>query len=240
MVIWLRLRFPGLPVLLAKKDIAGAFRLLWIDPEDAELFGADIPWETRSMNEPDQNEPSSDVIEAGIQFWELEQGLTLIYLVASFGFAGSPGEWTPWGRGAEEFHRGHHPANGRRDGSTPFDSRALVDDTVLVEPLMGLRPWVSAMCFEEGARRMMGEEAINAEKDAVEGTFRTLQTIWGADIDTEVDEARLPDRRVTKGATLVGMPVYDPGNTSVTLKDVQRLRGTAGGWVAFVPGLENN
>ena len=43
-ILWLKARYPGTKVVLAKKDVAGAFRLLWVDPKDVELFGGDIPW----------------------------------------------------------------------------------------------------------------------------------------------------------------------------------------------------
>ena len=70
--------------------------------------------------------------------------MTVIYLVSSFGFSGSPGEWTAFGRATEEYHRAHRPGNARRDGRAGFCSKILVDDNILVEPMVGLRPWVSA------------------------------------------------------------------------------------------------
>lgn len=78
--------------------------------------------------------------------------MTIIYLVSSFGFSGSPGEWAIWGRSTEEFHRSYRPKMSRRDGAYGFESKILVDDNVLVEPWIGLRPWVSAETYEEGRR----------------------------------------------------------------------------------------
>ena len=43
-IIRAKLQCPGLPVLLSKKDISGAFRLLWVKPADVELFAGDLPW----------------------------------------------------------------------------------------------------------------------------------------------------------------------------------------------------
>ena len=67
-------------MLLAKKDIAGAFRLLWVAPEDVELFAGDLPWRKEAFPEE-------------VDFEEKIRGVTVIYLVSSFGFSGSPGEW---------------------------------------------------------------------------------------------------------------------------------------------------
>ena len=43
MILWWTLRLPGVPILLAKKDVAEAFKWIWIDTDDVLLFGADIP-----------------------------------------------------------------------------------------------------------------------------------------------------------------------------------------------------
>lgn len=48
-VLWYKARFPNIPVLIAKKDIAGAFRLLWVAPEDVPLFAGDLPWQEEHM-----------------------------------------------------------------------------------------------------------------------------------------------------------------------------------------------
>jgi hypothetical protein len=57
-------RYPRLPVFLAKKDIRGAFRLLWIKPEDCELFGGEVPWRPLDMS-PGVEAPSSCGAVAG-------------------------------------------------------------------------------------------------------------------------------------------------------------------------------
>ena len=58
-------RYPRLPVLLATTtDIRGAFRLLWIKPEDCELFGGEVPWRPLDMS-PGVEAPSSCGAVAG-------------------------------------------------------------------------------------------------------------------------------------------------------------------------------
>ena len=56
-----------------------------------------------------------------------------------------------WGRATEEYHRGHRPAEPRRDLSLGFDAKVLVDDCILIEPWIGYRPWISAEVFEDGS-----------------------------------------------------------------------------------------
>ena len=228
-LMW-KMRMPGVKVMLAKKDVAGAFRLLWVAPKDAELFAGDVPWEPSHM--PQQDEEEEFQKEPGVD-------MTIVYLVSSFGFSGSPGEWAIWGRATEEYHRAHRPAEPRRDLSYGFESKILVDDNILVEPWVGLRPWVSAENYEEGVRMMLGEAAVNADKDREEGAFRTQQTIWGLIMDTETEEIHLPERRVLKGAHLLAEEVFDAGRKDVTLRQLQILRGIATGWSVVVQGLKN-
>ena len=50
-ILWCKCKYPGLPVLLAKRDIDGACRLLWVKPADAEMFATDLPFDAASMEE---------------------------------------------------------------------------------------------------------------------------------------------------------------------------------------------
>lgn len=225
-ILWTKLRNPGVSVLVAKKDIAGAFRLLWVAPEDVELFAGDLPWRKEAFPE-----------EA--DFEEKIRGVTVIYLVSSFGFSGSSGEWGVWGRATEEYHRAHRPEEPRRDLRVGFDSKVLVDDNILVEPWVGLRPWISSEVFEAGVRLMLGQNAINSAKDEVEGKFQCSQTIWGIVMNAETEQAILPERRILKGAQLLADPKFDYGRKDLTLKEMQQFRGIMTGWAAVVRGLTN-
>jgi hypothetical protein len=147
--------------------------------------------------------------------------MTVIYLVSSFGFSGAPGEWTAFGRATEEYHRAHRPGESRRDGLAGFDAKILVDDMVLVEPLIGLRPWTSASCYDEGVRLLLGKDAVNEEKNLLEGAYKEEQTIWGLNINTKEDRASLPSRRIEKGAHLLAHPAFDFDSKVLTLRQLQ-------------------
>lgn len=221
-VLWCRTRFPGLPVLIAKKDIAGAFRLLWVAPEDVPLFAGDLPWKENFMAKDEQENEGGEESERS-----KGEEMTVLYLVSSFGFLGSPGEWTVWGRATEEYHRAHRPRHARRDGAAGFDCKILVDDAILVEPELGMRPWVSANCYEAGVKLMLGNEAVNEEKDALEGQFKEEQTIWGLTMNARTNQALLPERRILKGAHLLSEPAFDAENQSLCLRQLQQFRGIA-------------
>jgi len=221
-ILWHKTRFPGLDVLISKRDIAGAFRLLWVAPGDAHLFAGDLPWNVKKMAE-----------EEGANGGQHDgEDMTVIYLVSSFGFSGSPG------RATEDYHRAHRPARPRRDGACSFDSKVLVDDCVLVEPAVGLRPWVSASCYD-GVKLMLGSAAVNEEKNLVEGVFRHEQTVWGLTMNSKTELASLPARRIEKGAHLLAHHAFDYDMVCLTLRQLQQFRGITTGWSVVVKGLKN-
>ena len=139
----------------------------------------------------------------------------------------------------EEYHRAHKPANPRRDGAAGFDCKILVDDAILVEAAVGLRPWVSASCYEKGVKLMLGDAAVNEEKDVIEGTFKDEQVIWGLVMNTSTNTVALPERRILKGAHLLTEPEFEAGCYSLRLRQLQQFRGIMTGWAVVVKGLRN-
>ena len=86
---------------------------------------------------------------------------------------------------------------------------------------------------------MLGERAVNTDKDSVEGPFRTFQTVWGLDVETVSEAVRLPERRIMKGAALLSDPCFDYGCKEISVRTIQRFRGIVTGWSVVVPGLRN-
>ena len=100
-----------------------------------------------------------------------------------------------------------------------------MDDDILVEPLIGLRPWQSASTLESGARKLLGQGAINESKKVEEGAFGPVQLVWGLYIDTEREVIRLPEVKVPKVRGLTTDPAFDPGKRCFTLHSLQVLHG---------------
>ena len=155
----------------------------------------------------------------------LDGGLTLLSLVLTFGWAGSPGEWTPWGDAVATVHSAHRPEEEATNGPFLFHSYILMDDLVLVEPSLGLRPWISRTAAEQAIARLLGPAAVNQEKKEFEGSFSPVKLVWGLEYRTLVDQVAIPEHRLLKGAYLLNEPCYDSGNKTTTLHDVQVLRG---------------
>ena len=156
-ILWWKHRHPGVKVLIAKRDIAEAFRWIWLRTEDAGMFATELPGKVVGM----------------------EGNLVAIYMVLTFGWIGSPGEYMAFGTALKQYHDRHRPADPGWHDEVPHHSHLLMDDDVLIEPLLGRRPWIAARLAEEGARRVFGPLAINAEKKDEEGEFRADQICWG-------------------------------------------------------------
>ena len=97
-----------------------------------------------------------------------------------------------FGTALKQYHDRHRPEDPGWHDDVPHHSHLLMDDDVLIEPLLGRRPWMAARLAEEGIRRVFGPLAINAEKKDEEGEFRVEQICWGAHVNTEEETLRLP------------------------------------------------
>ena len=218
MIIFWYLHCPNLPVMLSKKDISEAFRWLWFVMSSIGLFSSDIP---------------------GKEF-DMLGTIIALYLVMPFGWSGAPGEWMIFAWLLKQYHAAWKPANPNLEGRYGYLSLFLMDDQVLIEALLGSRVWESIRLAEEGARRILGEKAVNRKKDQEEGAPEEKKLIWGFQYDTAKtwgSEAegksspfhrgtiRLPDVKVEKAYWLLNMPIYDRGNTRIKELDLQILGG---------------
>ena len=147
LILWWKARHPGVDILLAKRDIADAFKWLWAHDQLAGLFGTEFP---------------------GVEFDPL-CSVIAIYLCFTFGWLGGPGEYMIFGYAYKLVHAAHCPAEPAWNDDVPFDCRLLMDDGILVEPDLGRRRWVSGRTAEGAMRSVFGPDAVNEEKKRVEG-----------------------------------------------------------------------
>ena len=214
-ILWWRLRFPRIRILLSKKDVAEAFKWIPIKLEDAKLFAADVPAE----------------------FTQTPEGTTLIYSFLTFGWCGAPGEYMHFAWVIKSAHGSFAPDNHRWEDDVPFHSLVLMDDTVLIEPELGFRPQLSVALSEYVTKATLGEGSINAAKDALEGRLECRKLIWGLVYDTQTYTRSLPAAKLEKAYHLLHLPDFDSGCTHVPLRLVQELRGNQQFWLAVLPGL---
>ena len=216
MILWWTLRLPGVPILLAKKDVAEAFKWVWIDANDVPLFGADIP---------------------GDGFGLPERRITAIYLCLTFGFTGSPGQWMVWAWLMKRYHSSFCPENPEWNDSVAFSSFYLMDDQVLVEPDVGRRPFESNRVAIEAMTLSLGPNTSNAKKDLEEGAWEKQKLIWGLHYDTDLMQLSLPGPKLKKAHYLLSLTEFDYGAEPPPMRLIQELRGNQQFWLCVMPEL---
>ena len=214
-ILWWKLRFPGIRIFLSKKDVSEAFKWVPVCLPDARLFAADVPGE----------------------FCQTKDGITLVYGYLTFGWCGAPGEYMHFAWVIKLAHAAFAPEDSRWEDSVPFHSFVLMDDTVLIEPEIGLRPQLSVALSEHVTKETLGEKSINKAKDALEGKLECRKLIWGLVYDTQTNTRSLPAAKLEKAYHLLHLPEFDSGCTRVPLRLVQELRGNQQFWIAVLPGL---
>ena len=210
-ILWWQARCPRVPVLLA------AFKLIWLRVEDVALMAIEL---------------------LGSWLGPGQQDVAALFLSMNFGWNGAPGEWMVWGWGPNLYTEAHRPHDPHFNDMVGYHTYVPMDDGVLVEPLLGVRPWAASATFEEGLSNLRGRGALNTKKLAEEGTFATKALLWGLGYDTQAGTCQLPEQKLLKGAHLLTQPCFDPGNRAIPLIEVQRLRGNATYWTTCQPSLK--
>ena len=84
-----------------------------------------------------------------------------------------------------------------------WTSKWLMDDAVILEVKVGMRPWLSAEDCDASIRRTWGGESLNLEKLAEEGEFQAVQLVWGLFIDVVQQRVSLPEPKCLKAKALL-------------------------------------
>ncbi|CAE7605448.1 unnamed protein product [Symbiodinium sp. CCMP2592] len=149
----------------------------------------------------------------------LDSDVVALYRVLTFGLLGGGDPRANW------------------HDSVPFATLILMDDAVLVEPEVGLRPYLASETLETLTRTVLGNQALNADKDWEEGGFDYTKIVWGLQYNT-IDLTRsLPAPKLEKAAHLLALEDFDRGRRIVALRLVQELRGNQQFWLSAMPVL---
>ena len=147
--LWWHARHPDIPQRRAKRDAPRAFKWHFLRTSDVAEFAARL------------------------------MGIHIISLVMPFGWVGAPGEFVAWTMAAQGHHRSFAPPNPEWNDVVPYDSKWLMDDGVVLEPLVGNRLYHSLETLDETMRLTWGPEGVNVEKMAEEGHPSAQQLLWG-------------------------------------------------------------
>ena len=130
----------------------------------------------------------------------------------------------------KKVHEAHRPPNPEVNDTVAYAAKWLMDDGVVLEPLVGNRPWLSMEVMEWVMRQAWGPTAVNEDKKEEEGAFRSEQLLWGLFMDFCLNLIRLPEPKCVKAQYLLAEAALAPGCRRVTLKLAQELAGSANYW----------
>ncbi|CAE7249929.1 unnamed protein product, partial [Symbiodinium necroappetens] len=143
-------------------------------------------------------------------------GLIILSLAMPFGWVGSPGEFVAWSSAARAHHGSFRPADPKFNDVVPFESKWLMDDGVVVEPMVGNRVFDFVAVLDETMQLAWGPEGVNVEKMAEEGEPSTTQLLWGLHMNLDTQEVRLPEPKRIKAKYLLGETALQRGCREVS------------------------
>ena len=200
---------------MAKRDVSRAFKWHFVRDDDVAEFGTSLPGTAVG----------------------LPTRVIMIHTCMVFGWSGSPGEYMSFSWGAKRCHERRRPPAAAQNDTVGWTSKWLMDDAVILEPAVGLRPWLSAGDLDTAIRRTWGADALNLDKLAEEGEFKTCQLVWGLYIDVAKQRVALPEQKCTKASHLLASAELGYGSRRIPLKLAQELRGSAQFWASAQPSI---
>ncbi len=212
--LWWSARHPRVEQLCSKRDVSRAFKWHFLDPKDVAEFAAALPGTCIGT----------------------DKALLCIYLVMAFGWAGSPGEYTIFAWAAKRFLEHFRPQKPCWNDTVAFDSDWLMDDGVVLQPLIGDRPWRAGEVLEIAMSKVWGPGALNLKKKEEEGAWLKEQLVWGLNMSFEGSGiVSLPEQKRIKAQCLLALPELQPGFRKVPLELGREVVGSAQHWCTAQP-----
>ena len=193
--LWWRARHSRVPLRCAKRDVPRAFKWHYLRPRDVPQFAVKL------------------------------LGIVVISLVMPFGWLGAPGQFVAWSSAAKAHHGSFSPPQPEFNDVVSYDSKWLMDDGVVLEPLVGNRVYHSLACLDRTMVAVWGKEGVNVEKMAEEGEPTGTQLFWGLYMDFDQQVISLPKPKRMKAKYLLAEPALQRGNRDVSLRLLQEVAG---------------
>ena len=192
-----------LPVMLAKRDIKSAFRLIRLHPLMAKVMGTEMRGHHFGL--------SGDVV--------------VFYGVLPFGWGSSPSRFVRFSDALTKLHQLTGPADPSWNLPFAFRSSMFIDGGLFIELRIGDRRRRSVLEWEGLARGLLSQDAINTDKEREEGEWQEEQIFLGFRINTVTMSISLPEEKKA-GATILFDELFSSfGNRVLRLVTLQRLRG---------------
>ena len=152
-------------------------------------------------------------------------GVVIISLVMPFGWVGAPGEFVAWSAAAKAHHGSFYPPDPWFNDEVSYDSKWLMDDGVVLEPLVGNRVFHSLACLDQTMVAIWGPEGVNVENMAEEGEPSGRQLLWGLYMDFDQRIISLPEPKRMKAKYLLANRPSVAAIRGSPFDSCKRLRG---------------
>ena len=150
--------------------------------------------------------------EVAGKLFDLKADVVVLFLVLSFGFAGSPGEYQILANAAKQFIRCHRPDLPEWHGDWALVAWFLVDDLVQAIVCLGRLPWLAERVSTRVIELVFGDRAIHAKKADDEGRWGTRHIIRGLWMDTVARTVALPELKLLKAFYGLNDAALDEGS----------------------------
>ena len=225
-VVTLARRFPGVAIGGGKSDLSEAFKLMHVLLADVPAFGWELPLEGLE----------------GLDKWTIYQ----LLLVLPFGWDKSPAWFNLLAWVLAQAHASMGPGEPQLNGGDSFaGGLPWVDDYVFLVALLGQRGWLAYLAYRALVMAAVGNEAINVEKDAIDGNPSQIFEPWGFLMDlTRIPEmgplfgiVRAKSDKVVKFLKLLtDIGLDNVGKRRLTCKALAEVTGLAV-WLAQTNSL---
>ena len=109
----------------------------------------------------------------------LDDDILLFYGVLPLGWGSSPGHFCRFCDAITLLHQLHGPPKPLRNIGTAFRSHMYIDDGLFIEFDVGGRKELNTVTWEGIAKGLLSDEAINEEKNELEGKWSCDQVFLG-------------------------------------------------------------
>ena len=137
---------------MCKRDVAGAFSLLYLHPDICAVLATDFP--------------AADL--------DLTADITMSHLVLPFGWLSSPSFYQIFSESVSPHRSNLGPPNPGWNGADAFRQFTFVDDSMFIESKIGNRPELNVDCWEYCLKRRADESAIHEDKLRLGGKWNTF------------------------------------------------------------------
>ena len=199
-IIYWGKRCPNIRVWISKRGVWSAFKL--------------IPVSIRSM------------AYMGCRF----AGYMVVYLPLFFGWGPSPANWGVISTLLMQYIPAFVPGDLFLSVSESMVAYQYFDGGAIVEPWLGLRPWIASFLRGRALYSCLGYGAVNLPKKLAGGNCETRINLWGIEICTATNTFTFPPAKVDRAREFLACRDLGPGISRFPLELIQAPRRKMEHW----------